>query len=205
MPRRTLILFAKTPRFGLVKSRLARDIGISAATRWYRRTLSETMRRLYRPGRWDCVLFGAPRHAAGWPWPRVWSFRHQARGDLGNRMLRALRSFQVGPTLLIGSDIPGIGPDEIEAAFRALGRARAVLGPSEDGGYWLIGFAPLYRGNPFRAVRWSSAHALEDTLAGFPKRARVGFAKRLRDVDTGADLEKLRKSGRTARARAGAA
>ncbi|WP_420402901.1 TIGR04282 family arsenosugar biosynthesis glycosyltransferase [Nisaea sp.] len=188
MPRKTLILFAKTPRAGLVKSRLARDIGRHPATRWYRRNLSETLRRLGRTGQWDCLIFGTPHHAARWPWPRPWRFRHQASGDLGQRMLRALRAFGGGPVVLIGSDIPGIEPVHIAEAFRKLGSNDAVFGPSADGGYWLVGFSPRYRGDPFRRVRWSTEHALADTLSGFGPGRRIGLVAKLRDVDRGADL-----------------
>lgn len=188
MRRRTLIVFAKTPRFGLVKSRLGRDIGVAAATFWYRRTLAGTLQRLARPARWNCMLYAAPHHARHWPWPRPWRFRAQTGGDLGNRMLSALRRYASGPTVLIGSDIPGIEPHHIEAAFDALGRHDAVFGPSEDGGYWLVGFSPLYRGDPFGKVRWSSATALEDTVAGFPPNALIASVSRMRDVDRGTDL-----------------
>ncbi|WP_193172320.1 TIGR04282 family arsenosugar biosynthesis glycosyltransferase [Nisaea nitritireducens] len=188
MAHRTLIIFAKTPRQGLVKSRLARDIGAGAATRWYRQNLAATLRRLGLTKRWECRIIAAPHHAAAWPWPKPWRFSHQARGDLGQRMLKALRSATKGPTVLIGSDIPGIEPQHIAAAFSALERNDAVFGPSADGGYWLVGFSPLYRGNPFTDVRWSTEWALEDTLAGFRPGTMIGFAAEMRDVDEASDL-----------------
>lgn len=209
MSRNTLIILAKTPRRGLVKSRLARDIGADAATAWYRQNLARTLRRLGLPKRWECRIIAAPRHAAAWPWPTPWRFSHQARGDLGQRMLKALRSAGKGPTVLIGSDIPGITPGHIAAAFRALGRNDAVFGPSTDGGYWLVGFSARYRGNPFTAVRWSTGWALEDTLAGFRPGMKIGFVEKMQDVDEGPDLaaaeDGLRRSGQTVRARADAA
>jgi glycosyltransferase A (GT-A) superfamily protein (DUF2064 family) len=67
--------------------------------------------------------------------------------------------------ILIGSDIPGLGPADIAAGFRALGKADAVFGPALDGGYWLVGFGPRRPHCPFAKVRWSSPHALADTLA----------------------------------------
>ena len=134
MVRKTLIIFAKTPRRGLVKSRLARDIGGAAATRWYRLNLALTLRRLGLAKRWDCRIIAAPHHAAAWPWPKPWRFSYQTRGDLGQRMLKALRSTGKSHTVLIGSDIPGIEPQHIAEAFKELGRNDAVLGPSADGG-----------------------------------------------------------------------
>lgn len=209
MGRKTLIIFAKTPRRGLVKSRLARDIGGAAATRWYRQNLALTLRRLGLTKRWDCRIIAAPHHAAAWPWPKPWRFSHQARGDLGQRMLKALRSAGKNHTVLIGSDIPGIEPQHIAAAFRALEQNDAVFGPSADGGYWLVGFSPRYRGNPFTDVRWSTEWALEDTVAGFRSGTKVGLVAEMQDVDEGPDLaaatSHVRRSARTAHARAGEA
>ena len=102
MVRKTLIIFAKTPRRGLVKSRLARDIGGAAATRWYRLNLALTLRRLGLAKRWDCRIIAAPHHAAAWPWPKPWRFSYQTRGDLGQRMLKALRSTGKSHTGLVG-------------------------------------------------------------------------------------------------------
>jgi uncharacterized protein len=78
------------------------------------------------------------------------------------------------------------------AAFRALRRADAVFGPAEDGGYWLVGLSPRRPARPFTAVRWSTVHALTDTLANFRDR-RVAFLRTLRDVDTASDLRSLRR------------
>ena len=110
----------------------------------------------------------------------------QGRGDLGQRMNGGLTAFGRGtPVILIGSDIPGVTASHITHAFKTLGRADAVLGPATDGGYWLVGFAnrrPLYR--PFKNVRWSTPHALNDTLNSFTHR-RVALVTQLRDVDDG--------------------
>jgi glycosyltransferase A (GT-A) superfamily protein (DUF2064 family) len=109
----------------------------------------------------------------------------QGRGDLGQRMQRALGRYR--RVVLIGSDIPAVQTSDIAAAFRALGRAHCVFGPAEDGGYWLVGVGPRRPPRLFAAVRWSTNHALADTLrncAGY----RVALLRRLRDVDTAADL-----------------
>jgi glycosyltransferase A (GT-A) superfamily protein (DUF2064 family) len=92
--------------------------------------------------------------------------------------------------VLIGSDIPGVTAADIAAAFRALGRAQAVFGPAEDGGYWLVGFGPRRPARPFAGVRWSTEHALADTLSNCAGH-RVALVRRLRDVDTAADLRAL--------------
>jgi glycosyltransferase A (GT-A) superfamily protein (DUF2064 family) len=97
--------------------------------------------------------------------------------------------------VLVGSDIPGLSRADLAAAFRALGRADAVFGPAEDGGYWLVGFGPRRPAQPFADVRWSTRHALADTLANFAGR-RIALLRSLRDVDTAADLAAIRRARR---------
>ncbi len=200
-----LVVFARHPRMGSVKSRLAGDIGTVAATVWYRRTVSAVLRRLGPPQPWRCHLFltgSRPwRHP---PWPRGWSVHDQARGSLGERMRRALAAPRPGPVVLIGSDIPGIRSRHVRDAFRALGRADLVFGPASDGGYWLVGVSARAAPPGFAKVRWSTEHALADTLASLGCNRRVVLLERLRDVDDASDLHalRLRTRGRRVRARA---
>jgi rSAM/selenodomain-associated transferase 1 len=179
----TLIVFARAPRLGRVKRRLAAEIGDVAALRFYRCTLARLLARVARDRRWRTVLALTPDSGriAGW------RSAPQGRGDLGARMARALARAR-GPAVLVGSDIPDLGPAQIAQAFRRLRSADAVLGPALDGGYYLIG---ARRGTlarwMFGAVRWSSPHALADTCANLRGR-RVALIERLADVDTAADL-----------------
>jgi rSAM/selenodomain-associated transferase 1 len=186
-----VILFARAPRLGAVKRRLARGIGAMAALRFYRAQLARTL-RLARDPRWRVELAVTPDHGAA-RWPRGIARVPQGRGDLGARMGRALGRHR--RAVLVGSDIPGLARADIAAAFRALGRAQAVFGPAEDGGYWLVGLGPRRPARPFAAVRWSTEHALADTLANFAGR-RVALLRRLRDVDTAADLAAIRRTRR---------
>ena len=193
MRGRHLVIFAKAPRLGGVKRRLAAGIGGLAALRFYREMTSRLLRRLGRDRRWRCWLFVTPdrattglsRWAAGVPRVR------QGRGDLGQRMARPFASLPPGPVVIIGSDIPAIRPAHIEAAFRLLAGHDVVLGPATDGGYWLIGARrrPLPYGT-FAGVRWSTEHALADTVASLPKRSRVAFTATLDDVDDAAAYER---------------
>ncbi len=180
----------KEPRPGRVKTRLGRDIGMVAAAWWFRHQTRVLIRRLRDP-RWQIVLAVSPDRdgltSRVWPadLPRV----AQGGGDLGDRMGRMLRGMSKGPVCLIGADIPGISRAHIARAFRALGRSEMVFGPAPDGGYWLVG-AQRYGALPsglFRNVRWSTQHALADTLASIPG-CRVALLDQLRDVDTVADL-----------------
>ncbi|SDB72369.1 TIGR04282 family arsenosugar biosynthesis glycosyltransferase [Belnapia rosea] len=178
-----VILFARLPRLGTVKRRLAREVGDVAALRFHRTQVARLVRQLGRDRRWRLELAVTPDRTR---WPAGAPMRDQGGGDLGRRMARALGRHR--RAVLVGSDIPGLGPAEIAAAFRALGRADAVFGPAEDGGYWLVGFGPRRVERPFAGVRWSTEHALADTLANFGQ-VRVALLRRLRDVDTAADLK----------------
>ena len=107
-------------------------------------------------------------------------------------MARVLQGLPPGPAVILGSDVPGIGPRQVARAFAALGRNDWVLGPSPDGGYWLIGARrrPVLR-PPFAGVRWSTAQARADTLANLEAQgASVALLEELADVDTLADLKR---------------
>ena len=192
--RGTVIVFARTPRLGAVKRRLAAVIGRIAAQRFHRLTLEALVRRLARDPRWRtvlCVTSGSYR------WPRAVPRRAQARGGLGVRMAHAIAAMPPGPVVLIGSDIPGIRPDHIARAFRALAARDVVFGPAEDGGYWLIGVRnrALLRGL-FQDVCWSTQHALADTIANVPPGRAFALADTLSDVDDAAAWRRWREGRR---------
>jgi len=194
MPRKTLIIMVKVPHAGRVKTRLGRDIGMVPAAWWYRHHLRGVLRRLQDP-RWRIVLAVTPDREGmgfrGWP-PHVARIP-QGRGDLGLRMCRALRSVSAEPCCLIGSDIAGLKRTYIAQAFDLLGKTDIVFGPSPDGGFWLIGKAPAkrIRLHQLRGARWSTAHALADSMDRLPG-FRIGFAPKLRDIDTLRELAMTR-------------
>ena len=188
MDRPVVILFARAPRLGAVKRRLAKGIGDRAALRFYQRTLAATARPIARDRRWRTVLATTPRGArTDWARfvPRGTALMDQPRGDLGARMEGCMRRHT--RAVLVGSDIPDLRPADIADAIRALGRADAVFGPATDGGYWLVGLGPRRPARPFARVRWSGEHALADTMANF-RGWRVALLRRLQDVDTAEDL-----------------
>jgi uncharacterized protein len=180
----TVVVFARAPRLGAVKRRLARDIGDRAALRFHTATLTRLLRGLAAEKRFRTVLAITPDRA------RVSSQVQQmpqGGGDLGVRMHRVFWRFPRGRIAIIGCDIPDAGPPDLRAAFHALGSADAVFGPAADGGYWLVAMSPRRPTGPFARVRWSTEHALADTLANFAGR-RVAMLRTLHDVDTAADL-----------------
>ena len=188
--RPTLVVMVKEPRPGRVKTRLGRDIGLTASAWWFRHQTRRLLRRIEDP-RWQVVLAVSPDReglqSRIWPahLPRV----PQGAGHLGDRMARLLDGLRPGPVAVIGADIPAIQRPHIARAFRALADSEAVFGPAPDGGYWLVGVKGL-RSMPqgfLQNVRWSSAHALEDSIQSLEGRS-FSLVDSLSDVDTAADL-----------------
>lgn len=184
----------KAPVAGQVKTRLARETGTVRATQFYRHTAAALIARLAPSRHWRTILAVAPDNASVPAcWRRGVARWEQGRGGLGQRMQRILDRAPPGPVIIVGTDIPAIRPAAIAAAFAALGRADAVVGPAADGGYWLVGLRRTPRVlRPFADVRWSTRHALTDTLANLAGRP-VARAATLSDVDGLQDL--LRQRG----------
>ncbi|MDE2012602.1 MAG: TIGR04282 family arsenosugar biosynthesis glycosyltransferase [Alphaproteobacteria bacterium] len=183
----SLIVFVKAPVMGAVKTRLAKGIGLVAATAWNRRSLIRTLTML-QAARLGFVIAAAPSafalHHASAVRGRIVS---QAGGDLGRRMAQAARTG--GPCVIVGADIPGLSPAILRAALDAVQRFDLVLGPARDGGYYLVGVkSPAHVFRLYDKVRWSSEHALNDTLANAPAHWRIGFLPMLSDVDVAEDL-----------------
>lgn len=194
MIRRHVIVMVKEPRPGRVKTRLARDIGSVAAAAWYRRETASLLRRLRDP-RWQLVVAVTPdaEGLASRVWPRDLPRLPQGQGDLGKRMARLLRSLPGGLGVVVGSDVPELERRHIAKAFAALGHASSVIGPSEDGGYWLVGLKHAASAPPdlFKGVRWSGPHARSDTQLTLPR--PLAEIDLLRDVDDAGDLAYLRR------------
>ncbi|MCL4765646.1 MAG: TIGR04282 family arsenosugar biosynthesis glycosyltransferase [Hyphomicrobiaceae bacterium] len=187
-----LVVMAKVPQAGRVKTRLAGEIGAVRATWFYRHTAAAVLARLSACRSWQTVLAVAPDAGVAHPfWPRNIMRVPQGGGDIGERMRRAMRLKLRGPVVVIGTDIPAVRPSHIAAAFRALGGSDAVFGPAADGGYWLAGQRRRPRDlELFGHVRWSSPHALSDTLRGLRGR-RIATVATLSDVDNADELRKV--------------
>jgi rSAM/selenodomain-associated transferase 1 len=189
--QRHLVVFARAPRLGQVKTRLARDIGDVAALRFYTASLGYALEELGQ-GPWTNWLCVTPMAAMARPLrlfgpaARKWRIMDQGGGSLGDRMARVFRHLPPGPALIVGSDIPALRHAHVARGFAELGVADTVFGPAEDGGYWLVG-ARRSPATPdmFRDVRWSTSHALADTLANLGGRFSHRLLEELADVDDG--------------------
>ena len=187
---RHLVIFTRYPRFGVGKRRLAAGAGSGAALRFQRVMLSIQLVRLSRDPRWTTWLAVTPDRSG--PWPRHIGILPQGKGDLGRRMTRVVERLAPGPAVIVGTDSPELRADHVARAFAALGQYDAVFGPATDGGYWMVGLRRRPRFiNPFRAVRWSSEHALDDSLANLNGHA-VAILDRMDDVDDVESLARMR-------------
>jgi uncharacterized protein len=193
----TLLIFAKAPRMGISKTRLAAGIGTARAWRVKRALDAYTCRTARNPA-WTTKLAVAPdrdlktRFNSAWPddLPRV----SQGQGDLGKRMAKAMQANSKGSVCIIGSDLPDLHTSDIAKAFKTLNRCDVVFGPATDGGFWLIGMsARCARQARLTHVRWSHPATFTDTLATLPKSWRVSYLRELEDVD---DAGSFKRSSR---------
>jgi rSAM/selenodomain-associated transferase 1 len=196
-----LVVMAKAPVCGAVKTRLAQDIGAVRATALARASTSALLRETARDPRFDTLLAVSPpqaRHRRFLAWNGLEKAGMpkriaQCSGGLGARMQDIFDRCGRGPLIIVGTDIPFVRSGMIAEAFRLLRGADAVFGPAEDGGYWLVGLRrrpKLLR--PFSGVRWSSQHALADTLENLSA-YRIVFAKTMFDIDGEADYRRYRR------------
>ena len=185
-----LLIFVRAPYLGGVKKRLAKGIGQVAARKFYAKTSTDIIKIISNNRVWQTILCVTPDAAAlqsrFWMEPK--DRIPQGHGNLGARMERALLQFPNQPVLIIGSDIPEISQNIIKEAFSLAKRSDLVFGPSSDGGYWLVGarVGSLTRGL-FKNVRWSTEHALADTLKNIGMKRTV-FVNELDDIDDVNDL-----------------
>ena len=186
---------ARRPVFGEVKTRLAPTLGPACALAIYSLILKRTLRRV-SGDRWCTVIAATPpltsRSAGGWT--RGLPVISQSGRDLGERMQSAFDAMPPGPVVMVGTDIPGLRRRHVAEAFRALRCHDAVFGPSLDGGFWLVGLSAGLRGHGiFTSVRWSTHHALADTLNSIPDTFSHAMLETLHDIDTATDVERWLK------------
>jgi len=190
-----LLVFAKAPRAGLAKTRLAADPGVGAqrAARLARAFLADTLALGRQLAPRTLELHYAPRDAEAElaELAQGYTLRPQAEGDLGGRVAAGFeQAFARGAqrVVVLGSDTPQLEPRRLLEAYAALEARELVLGPSHDGGYYLIGLArPAPR--LFEAMPWSTPYLAEATLR---RAAELGLSSAVlspeRDIDDARDL-----------------
>ena len=188
-----IVVFARVPVAGRVKTRLAAELGGAAALAAYREITERVLAAVAQPDSRRLTVRYTPDD--GRVAMRAWlgsslTLQPQGPGDLGRRMTAAIGAeLRDGASrvVVIGTDCPSVDQAVIAEAFERLAAADVVLGPALDGGYYLIGMSHLHSAL-FEGVPWSSPHTLRVTL----KRARdldlsVALLDRRRDIDTADD------------------
>ncbi len=189
-------LFAKAPRPGGVKTRLAGALGAEGAAEFHRLCVQAVWRRLVA-GPFETLLYCDQPCAELESLAGPDRFRLQQGEDLGERMRRCFDQLLAGGSrqgLIVGSDAPTLSIAQITQAVEALAHVDVVLGPAADGGFALIG-ARRTAPHMFQGVTWSSEATLVETLAAV-RAARLSAREtdaRFYDVDRPADLERLRR------------
>ena len=190
--RACVIVLAKTPKGMGPQTRLARDIGAPDAALVYHRLLERTLRHLER-GEVSPVV-AVPSRASEFRTLATRKGAHvsgQARGDLGRRIAAAV-SKHAGPCVVVDSDAPNIDALLVRHAAQALGVFDLIIGPTWNGGYYLVGLrAPAYAFGLFKDVRWNTSRVLDDTLENVPKHWRVGLLPVLADANDPALMDEV--------------
>lgn len=162
-----IALMAKNPVPGLVKTRLAQDLGEQKALEIYLQLLKRTILTMNGQNVADKIIYHSPEllHDASWA-SNIFNHELQEEGDLGDRILDVFQ-FNLDrykKLIIIGADCPGLKSKHLDKAKRALDIVDVVLGPSDDGGYYLIG---LKKAHPslFENIPWSTETVFEETLS----------------------------------------
>ncbi len=196
-----LILFVKYPEPGNVKTRLGKTIGMDRAADVYREIAQSAFRiSAAIAGEFTTIYVwfdpGADLTAIqSWVGDKRFVYAEQRGDSLGDRMRHAFQeAFGHGATkvVILGTDVPEINLSIVDQAFDALERHEVVLGPSTDGGYYLLGMrAPGH--DLFDGIPWSTPDVFPATLRLLEKHhATVAFVPQLSDIDTLEDYIRFR-------------
>ena len=193
MSKNLIIMFVKEPKLGFVKTRLAKSCGDDFVVNLYVRFVQDLICTL-KSGQSDFKLCVHPNlELVNKVFGNFDNFL-QKEGDLGIKMQKAFEEkFLNGyeKIVLIGSDTPHLTNTLLNDSFEQLNKHDIVLGPSLDGGYYLIGFnKKTFNPNVFENIQWSTAKVLEQTLQKLHKK-EVYLHQELNDIDVLEDLKEF--------------
>jgi rSAM/selenodomain-associated transferase 1 len=196
---RALLVFAKTPKPGKVKTRLLAAVPAEVAAGLHEACIADTLRLVRKMRGCDVFVFAA----SGTSYFRRLLKRQassvrirvlpQRGAELGARMENAFRKcFAMGyrEVVVIGTDTPWMGVERVRRAFAELKANDVVIGPAEDGGYYLLGMSKMVP-DIFRGIPWSTERVLELTLKVIARsKLRGKLLRRDFDLDRPADLRR---------------
>lgn len=193
---KAIIVFARLPVEGKVKTRLAKDVGTDFAASFYKLCAEHTFNEILNlEGRGITpILFCSDENeideVKDWS-NNKFQYYYQQGNDLGERMLNALNTvFDEGykKVILVGTDAPGITAKLMNDALDSLGNYKCVLGPSEDGGYYLVGLNSAIT-SLFDGIEWSTDSVFSKTVKRLEKGNQSYLVlEKLIDIDTREDL-----------------
>ena len=188
-----LLIFARAPRVGSVKTRLAQTVGPQRACELYEMLLRTLVSQL---GKLESVTvcFAPDDGEADLRryFPERWHYRPQRGPDLGARLEHAINEALANgasKVAVIGSDCPDVTPADISATWTALEKNDVVFGPAKDGGYWLIG---MKRAHPtlFREIDWGTEKVLaQSQFRAHESGLKTALLRPLPDIDTASDWQ----------------
>lgn len=205
-PRQKLLVFARLPEKGRVKTRIASELGADRTLELYEAMLSDLLDRVGVSNEETEVevMWTASRDATGADLRRAFGSRPlamQTGASLGDRMCIAFseRVFfhNASKVMAIGTDEPGLDRALVDCAFRLLDSCDWVVGPATDGGYYLIGCrAADFFPEIFQDVEWSSREVLDVTLAKIRRKGQtVAILPSRTDIDLVDDLRSFATKG----------
>lgn len=193
-----LVIFSKAPIAGEVKTRLAKDLGNSAALNVYQAMLKTICRTLTQSSRWDCFLSASKHldHPFFTSLIKAYGLKThlQCDGTLGDKMKSTLEVLQseYEKVIIVGGDAISISECVVDTAFKALDTYDSVLVPALDGGYIAIGATTTHE-QMFTGIEWGTERVFAQQKAQFQSIGwRCWFAEPLWDLDELADFERAK-------------
>lgn len=191
MTKNLLMIFTRNPELGKVKTRLAKTIGDQKALEVYKFLLNKT-KEVTQDLVTDKAVFYSVKVRENDIWDAaIYQKYPQSGSDLGARMQLAFQqAFDQGyeKVAIIGSDLFDLSQQHIETAFEQLNSNNVVIGPAEDGGYYLLALKKVYPAI-FQNKEWGTSSVRKDTLADL-KNETIFLLEQLNDIDVYDDLKK---------------
>lgn len=190
-----ILMFVKYPERGKVKSRLSISLDVNKVLNLYKSFVLDLIDTL-KKGKYYFKIFFYPQMAkeeiSAWL-GEEYSYKPQTGKDLGEKMMNAFKqTFEEGfqKVLIIGSDCPDLTNTVLHEAFESLKTHDAVIGPSFDGGYYLIGFKKkTFLPDIFEELEWGASTVFKKTMATLKKNGyAVHILQKWRDIDRIKDL-----------------
>lgn len=193
MRTNALIIFTRNPALGKVKTRLAKTIGDQKALEIYKDLLAHTKNVTLEIG-CDKFVFYDAEIVQEDLWETIfYEKKLQMGNDLGARMAHAFETlFALGykNCVIVGSDLFDLKAQHINEAFEGLKVKDVVIGPAEDGGYYLLGLKKMIP-TLFKNKNWGTSTVFTETMKDL-ENYNKGFLETLNDIDTFEDLEKTK-------------